>query len=64
MPGMPDESPIGWLLEESNPSVRYLTLTQLLGVSPRKGEAAEARSKTVAEVVSPHRGFVFSAVAI
>jgi hypothetical protein len=34
-----------WLLEDKNPSTRYLTLTQLLEVSNRSKEAVEARSK-------------------
>jgi len=36
---------VNWLLEENNPSVRYLTLTELLGVSRRRRETAEARNK-------------------
>lgn len=34
-----------WLLEEQNPCVRYLTLTELDGMSPRSKAALEARSK-------------------
>ena len=34
-----------WLIEEDNPSIRYLTLTQLLGVSPKSPEAIDTRKK-------------------
>jgi hypothetical protein len=35
--------PISWLLEGDDPSVRFFTLTELLGISPDSPEAAEAR---------------------
>ena len=40
-----DGSVIEWLLEENNPSIRYLTLTKLLNVSPRRREAVETRKR-------------------
>jgi len=36
---------LDWLLEDNNPSIRYLTLTQLLDTSPHRKETIEARSK-------------------
>jgi len=36
---------VGWLLEDENPCVRYITLTQLLGVSPHSKEVTETRNK-------------------
>jgi hypothetical protein len=36
---------VGWLLEDENPCVRYLTLTQLLGASPHSKEVTETRNK-------------------
>lgn len=41
---------IQWLLEDSNPSIQYLTLTKLLGVSPRRKEALRARDRIAAWV--------------
>lgn len=38
-----EDQVVGWLLEEENPSVRYLTLTGLLDVHPRSREALEIR---------------------
>lgn len=38
-------SAIDWLLEEDNPSVRYFTLTDLLGRSKRDHEVQEAKAK-------------------
>ena len=35
--------PIGWLLEEENPSVRYFTLTDILGRPPDDPEVVKAR---------------------
>ena len=40
-----DRSVVDWLLEEENPGVKYLALTKLLGTSPRRKEAVEARTK-------------------
>lgn len=40
-----DKDVVEWLLEENNPSIKYLTLTRLLGKSPRSKEAAEARKR-------------------
>jgi len=42
---MLDNRVVEWLLQEDNPSVRCLTLTSLLGVSPRTKEAGETRAK-------------------
>jgi len=39
-----NSSAIEWLLEEDNPSVRYLTLTELLGISSQRKEPEETRS--------------------
>ena len=39
----PTDSPISWLLDGGDPSVRYFTLTELLGSSPDSPEAAAAR---------------------
>ena len=39
-----DRSVVEWLLEENNPSVRYLALTELLGISSRRRELVETRS--------------------
>jgi len=36
---------VDWLLEEENPSVKYLALTELLRTSARRKEAVEARKK-------------------
>ena len=38
---------IDWLLEEDNPSVRYLTLTRLLGRPPSDPEAALAKRRII-----------------
>lgn len=47
-----DSLPIGyhasvvqWLLEECNPSIRYLTLTELLAVSPHRKDAVQTRKR-------------------
>ena len=40
-----DRSVVKWLLEDNNPSIRYLTLTKLLGKSPRSREAVETRER-------------------
>jgi hypothetical protein len=39
-----DSRVVEWLLEEDNPSVRYLTLTELLRFSSRRREPVETRS--------------------
>jgi hypothetical protein len=39
------EEPIEWLLEEGDPSVRYLTLRDLLGRRPGNSELEEARAR-------------------
>ena len=39
-----DKNVVEWLLEESNPSVRYLALTELLGISSRRREPLATRS--------------------
>jgi hypothetical protein len=41
----PYEGVLDWLLEENNPSIRYLTLTLLLGASSHRMETVEARNK-------------------
>lgn len=41
--------PIKWLLEKDNPSVRYLTLTEILGRSETDPELMETRSKIMKE---------------
>lgn len=47
------DDPTGWLLETDNPSVRYLTLTRLLG-EPESGRAAKAaRGAIMKEGVVP-----------
>ena len=40
---MPGADPIPWLLEGDNPSVRYFTLTNLLGAAPDDAEVVAAR---------------------
>jgi hypothetical protein len=40
-----DGSVVEWLLEKDNPSIRYLTLTELLDISPRRKKAVEARKR-------------------
>jgi hypothetical protein len=40
-----EDDPIDWLLEESDPSVRYLTLRDLLGRKESDGEVLEARAR-------------------
>ena len=40
---MPGVDPIPWLLEGDNPSVRYFTLTDLLGAAPDDAEVVAAR---------------------
>lgn len=42
------ENTLNWLLEKENPSVRYLTLTGLLGESPDSQEALKARETIMA----------------
>jgi len=42
---MPATAVLDWLLEEDQPAVRYLALTQLLGGKPSDPEVREARSK-------------------
>jgi hypothetical protein len=38
-------SVVEWLLEESNPSISFLTRAQLLDISPRRRQAASVRNK-------------------
>ncbi|HEV2389423.1 MAG TPA: hypothetical protein VGS04_01745 [Nitrososphaerales archaeon] len=45
---MGDEAAVGWLLEESEPSIRYLTLTELLG-KPQKDAEVKAAKKSIGE---------------
>ncbi|MBN1248812.1 MAG: nitrogen fixation protein NifH, partial [Anaerolineae bacterium] len=45
--------PMSWLLGSDNPSVRYLALTEILGVPTRDPEAAEARAAIMATGVVP-----------
>ena len=42
---MPREKALDWLLEENQPSIRYLALTQLLGKSPTDSVVREARAR-------------------
>lgn len=42
---MPEDNVLGWLLEEDQPSVRFLTLTELLGRRQTDTEVREAREK-------------------
>jgi len=41
--GAMKEKVINWLLEEENPTVRYLTLTDLMGLSKEDREVAAAK---------------------
>jgi hypothetical protein len=45
--------PIEWLLEPDNPSVRYLTLVNILGLKRSSGEARNARSSIMKSGVVP-----------
>ena len=42
---MPKLSVVDWLLDEEQPSVRYLTLTQLLGKSEKENEVRRAKAE-------------------
>ena len=42
---MAPKKPLGWLLEEDQPSIRYLALTQLLGKRETDPEVREARAR-------------------
>jgi hypothetical protein len=44
-PGAKPETTLDWLLEEDEPSIRYLTLTQLLGRSAKDLDVKAARKK-------------------
>jgi hypothetical protein len=53
--------PIEWLLEENNPSVRYFTLTEVMGRSLGDGETKEAKKKimevgTVPSILAKQNG--------
>jgi hypothetical protein len=48
-----DGYPIDWLLEEHNPSVRYLTMTRILGRSEKHPEARNARRQIMRTGVVP-----------
>ncbi len=45
--------PTGWLLEEDNPSVRYLTLVDILGKPAGGAEARKARAAIMARGAAP-----------
>lgn len=45
--------PTDWLLEESNPSVRYFTLIDLLGESPKAPAVRRARQRIMQDGVVP-----------
>lgn len=45
--------PVPWLLEESNPSVRYFTLLDVLGESPRDKQVSAARKAIMREGIVP-----------
>ena len=44
---------MGWLLERDNPSVRYRTLTELLGRPPENSDVLEAKSAMMASGIIP-----------
>jgi hypothetical protein len=44
----PESSVLDWLLEENNPSIRYRTLTELLGKSPDDRRVREAKAQIAA----------------
>ena len=48
-----NSDPIDWLLEENNPSVRYFTLTDILGKDQNDDEVKEAQEKIMAEGIVP-----------
>jgi len=48
-----DRYPIDWLLEEDNPSVRYLTMTRILGRSETHPEVKSARKQIMRTGVVP-----------
>ena len=54
---MPTDKVVDWLLEAGDPSVRYLTLTQLLGKRESDPEVREAKSRI------PTRGWVAQILA-
>lgn len=45
--------PTDWLLEKNNPSVRYFTLTDILGIPPDSPEAMDARHEIMKTGVVP-----------
>lgn len=45
--------PTGWLLEEDNPSVRYLTLVDIVGRSPGDPEVIQARKEVMVRGPAP-----------
>jgi hypothetical protein len=48
-----NDDPTEWLLEENNPSVRYLTLRDLLGRKDNDSEVLEAKQRIMREGVVP-----------
>jgi len=42
---MPPDEVLGWLLEPDQPSIRYLTLTQLLGKSETDSDVRDAKAR-------------------
>ena len=48
-----DPCVIGWLLEENNPTVRYLTLLNLLGKSEDEGELKKAKESIMTQGAVP-----------
>ncbi len=51
---MVKDSVLEWLLEEENPSVRYLAMNWLTGKSPRGREAREAKKAIMEKGIVPH----------
>jgi hypothetical protein len=51
---MVQDSVLEWLLEEENPSVRYFTLTGLMGKSPKSREVRDARRSIMETGTVPH----------
>jgi len=47
------EKVINWLLDRGNPSVRYLTLTSLLGRSPKDQEVKQAKNEIMSQGIVP-----------
>jgi hypothetical protein len=62
MPVPVDEATLKWLLSEENPPVRLLTLTRILGKSPRSRDVREAKARLgeygpTRKILSRRKGF-------